>query len=106
MGRQPVWIMIALVLDAVISVTGILTGPVYNMTDLLAAGPLLASARCNGRTTALIAGYALALCAIVAAGTGTTPLAFRGFRFSTVASAGVFGIFSPTSPSRRANAPM
>ena len=71
MGQQPVWIMIALVLDAVIAVTGILIGPSFNMTGLLAVGPLLACARCNGRMTALVAGYALILCALVAAVTGT-----------------------------------
>jgi hypothetical protein len=51
MGQQPVWIMIALVLDAVIAVTGIFVGPGFNMTGLLAVGPLLACARCNGRMT-------------------------------------------------------
>jgi len=35
--------MIALVLDAVIAVTGIFVGPGFNMTGLLAVGPLLAS---------------------------------------------------------------
>ena len=52
MGQQPVWIMIALVLDAVIAVTGILIGPSLNLTGLLAVGPLLACARCTGRVTA------------------------------------------------------
>jgi hypothetical protein len=52
MGQQPVWIMIALVLDAVIAVTGILIGPSLNLTGLLAAGPLLACARCNRRRPA------------------------------------------------------
>jgi hypothetical protein len=59
MGQQPVWIMIALVLDAVIAVTGILIEPSFNLTALLAVGPLLACARCTGRVTALVAGYAL-----------------------------------------------
>ena len=60
MGQQRVWIMIALVLDAAIAVTGVLIGPSFNMAGLLAVGPLLACARCNGRMTALVAGYALA----------------------------------------------
>src|SRR6266568_5600732 len=104
MGRQPVWIMIALVLDAVIAVTGILRGPVYNMTGLLAAGPLLACARCNGRVTAQVAGYAIALCALVAAVTGTIRVTFEGYRFSTVAVAGIFAIFAATVRSRRESA--
>ena len=53
--------MIALGLDAVIAVTGILIGPRFNLAGLLAVGPLLACARCNGRMTALVAGWALAL---------------------------------------------
>ena len=47
MGKQSVWIMIALVLDAVIAVTGVLIGPRFNLTGLLAVGPLLACARCT-----------------------------------------------------------
>ena len=58
------WAVLALVLDAVIAVTAILIGQRLNLTDLLAAGPLLACARCGGRITALVALYAIALCAI------------------------------------------
>ena len=36
MGQQPVWMVIALVLDAVIAVTGILIGGSFNLTGLLA----------------------------------------------------------------------
>ena len=57
MGQQPVWMVIALVLDAVIAVTGILIGGSFNLTGLLAVGSLLACARCNGRMTALVAGW-------------------------------------------------
>ena len=74
------------------------------MTGLLAAGPLLACARCNGRMTALVAGYAIALCALVAAVTGTTRVTFEGYRFSTVAVAGIFAIFAATIRSRRESA--
>jgi hypothetical protein len=84
MGQQPIWIMIALVLDAVIAVTGILIGPSFNLTGLLAVGPLLACARCTGRVTALVAGYALALCALVAVITGTTRTSLGGYGFGTV----------------------
>lgn len=77
LGRQPVWITVALVLDVVIAVTGILIGPRFNLTGALAVGPLLACARCNGRLTALAAGFALALCALVAAVTGTVSAATR-----------------------------
>ena len=67
MSQQHVWIIIALVLDAVIAVTGIVIGHSFNLTGLLAVGPLLACARCNGPMTALVAAYALTLCAVVAA---------------------------------------
>src|SRR5690242_16764798 len=100
MGQQPVWIMIALVLDAVIAVTGILIGPSFNLTGLLAAGPLLACARCTGRVTALVAGYALALCVLVALVTGTTRTTLGG----TASARWSWAAPSPPSPPRSAAA--
>ena len=104
MGQQSVWIMIALGLDAVIAVTGILIGPRFNMTGLLAVGPLLACARCNGRMTALAAGFALVLCVVVAAGTGTRYTAMQGYRFGMVGVAGTLAVFAATIRSRRERA--
>ena len=63
--------MVALVLDVVIAVTGILIGPRFNLTGALAIGPLLACARCDGRLTGLTAGVAAGLCAVVGTVTGT-----------------------------------
>jgi hypothetical protein len=83
MGQQPVWIMIALVLDAATAVTGIFVGPGFNMTGLLAVGPLLACARCNGRMTALVAGYALVLCGVVAGVTGTAGSTMEWYRIAS-----------------------
>src|SRR2546429_1844330 len=91
-GQQPVWIMIALVLDAVIAVTGIFVGPGFNMTGLLAVGPLLACARCNGRMTALVAGYALVLCGVVAGVTGTAGITMEWYRIAMVAVAGALAV--------------
>ena len=48
LGQQHVWVMVALVLDVVIAVTGILIGTRFNLTGALAVGPLLACARCDG----------------------------------------------------------
>ena len=104
MGQQPVWIMIALVLDAAIAVTGILVGPGFNMTGLLAVGPLLACARCNGRMTALVAGYAVVLCAVVAAFTGTIRTATEGYRIGMVAVAGALAVLAAVIRSRREGA--
>lgn len=104
MGQQPVWIMIALVLDAVIAVTGVFIGPSFNMAGLLAVGPLLACARCNGRMTALVAGYALALCALLAAVTGTARTPMEGYRFGMVAVVGILAVFAAAIRSRREGA--
>jgi serine phosphatase RsbU (regulator of sigma subunit) len=71
------------------------------MTGLLAVGPLLACARCNGRMTALAAGFALVLCVVVAAGTGTRYTAMQGYRFGMVAVAGTLAVFAATIRSRR-----
>jgi phosphoserine phosphatase RsbU/P len=104
MGQQPVWIMIALVLDAVIAVTGVFIGPSFNMAGLLAVGPLLACARCSGRMTALVAGYALALCALLAAVNGTTRSPMEGYRFGMVAVVGILAVLAAAIRSRREGA--
>jgi phosphoserine phosphatase RsbU/P len=96
--------MIALVLDAVIAVTGILIGTSFNMTGLLAVGPLLACARCNGRLTAVVAGYALVLCAVVAAATGTIGTVMEGYRIAMVAVAGGLAVLAAAIRNRRESA--
>ena len=93
-SRPQVWFWMTLVLDAVIAIAGVSIGHSFNLTGLLAAGPLLACARCNGRMTALAAGYAIALCAIVAAVTGTTRTTLEGYRFGTVLVAGAFAVIA------------
>ena len=104
MGQQPVWIMIALVLDAVIAVTGIFVGPGFNVTGLLAVGPLLACARCNGRMTALVAGYALVLCGVVAGVTGTAGSTMEWYRIAMVTVAGALAVLVAVIRSRREEA--
>ncbi len=104
MGQQSVWIMIALVLDAVIAVTGIFVGPGFNMTGLLAVGPLLACARCNGRMTALVAGYALVLCGVVAGVTGTAGSTMEWYRIAMVAVAGALAVLVAVIRGRREGA--
>ena len=101
MSQQHVWIIIALVLDAVIAVTGIITGPGFNMIGLLAVGPLLACARCNGPMTALVAAYALTLCAVVAADTGTIGSRMQGYRIGMVAVAGALAVLVAVVRDRR-----
>jgi serine phosphatase RsbU (regulator of sigma subunit) len=93
----------ALVLDAVIAITGILIGGGLSQPGLLAVGPLLACARCNGRTTALVAAFALALCAIMAV-TGPPRTNAEDYRFDTVVVAGVFAVFVAVIRGRREDA--
>lgn len=103
-SRPPVWLVLALVLDAAVAITAILAAGTLNLADLLAAGPLLACARCNGRMTALVAVYAVALCFIVTAVTGTSGTAGEGYRFTIVIGAGVFAVFAAVIRSRRESA--
>lgn len=103
-SRPLAWFAGALVLDAVIAIIAISVGGSLNLADLLAAGPLLACARCNGRMTALVAGYATALCGIVTAVTGTSGTASEGYRFVIVVGAGIFAVFAAVIRSRRESA--
>jgi len=56
-----------IVLETVIALARVFAGHVPGLIGLLAAGPLLACARCSGRATALVALYACALAAVVGA---------------------------------------
>jgi hypothetical protein len=103
-SKLSIWLPLVLGLDAVIAVTAILIGRRLDLSDLLAAAPLLACARCGGRVTTLVAGYAIALCAIVAAITGMWGTTSAGYRFAIVAGAGVFAVFAAVIRSRREGA--
>lgn len=100
-GRPAVWLGLVLGLDAVIAVAGIGIGKSLNLTGLLSAGPLLACARCNGRVTALVAGYALALCAIVALITGGATSQIQQDRFLVVLMSGILAIVVAVIRARR-----
>jgi len=100
-GRPPVWLGIVLVLDAAIAVTGIFVGRGSGLLGLLAAGPLLACARCGGRATALVATYAIALCAIATAASGAAGNMMATYRFIMVISAGVVAVFVAVIRGRR-----
>jgi sigma-B regulation protein RsbU (phosphoserine phosphatase) len=89
-SRPSIWLALALGLDAVVAVVAMVIGRDVNLADLLAAGPLLACARCNGRTTVVVAGYALALCAIVTGTIGASGASSAGYRFTIVGVAGAF----------------
>ncbi len=103
-SRPSVWLVLALVLDAAVAIAAILAGGTLNLADLLAAGPLLACARCNGRMTALVAVYAIALCVIVTAVTGMSGTASEGYRLTIVIGAGVFAVLAAVIRSRRESA--
>ena len=93
-----------LVLDAAIAVTGIFVERGSGLLGLLAAGPLLACARCGGRATALVAAYAIALCAIVTAVSGAAGHMMATYRFIMVIAAGVVAVFVAVIRGRREGA--
>jgi phosphoserine phosphatase RsbU/P len=99
--RQPVWLAMALALGAVITAVAIVAGSKLNLADLLAATPLLACARCNGRLTALAAGCAIALSAIVGIVYGGPTTASVAYRFAIVGGAGIFAILAAVTRGRR-----
>ena len=90
-----------LVLDAAIAVTGIFVGHGSGLVGLLAAGPVLACARCGGRATALVAGYAIALCAIVTAASGAGGNVMAAYRIVMVIAAGVVAVIVAVIRGRR-----
>jgi phosphoserine phosphatase RsbU/P len=93
-----------LALDAAIAVTGLLVGHGSGFLGLLAAGPLLACARCDGLATALVAAYAVVLCAVTAVTIGTPGAALGSYRFIMVVVAGVVAVFVAEIRSRREGA--
>ncbi|HUB21450.1 MAG TPA: hypothetical protein VMA97_03485 [Streptosporangiaceae bacterium] len=90
-----------LVLDAAIAITGAFLAHGSGLLGLLAAGPLLACARCGGRATALVAAYAIALCAIAAAIAGVANTDLASYRFIMVIVSGVVAVFVSVIRGRR-----
>src|SRR5215469_7464607 len=88
-GRPSVWLGMVLVLDAAIAVAGISVAHGSGLLGLLAAGPLLACARCGGRAAAV-------------AGVEDSTLA--SYRFFMVIVAGVVAVFVSVIRSRREGA--
>jgi len=65
---------------------------------------VLACARCGGRATALVAAYAIALCAIVTAATGADGNMMAAYRFVMVIGAGVVAVVVAVIRDRREGA--
>jgi phosphoserine phosphatase RsbU/P len=97
-GRPSVWLGLVLGLEAAIAVTGILVA--HSLLGLLAAGPLLACARCGARATAFAFASALALCAISAASVDAAGAKAAGM----VVVAGVVAVFVSVIRGRREGA--
>jgi phosphoserine phosphatase RsbU/P len=91
-GRSGIWLALVLGVDAVIAIAGIAVGSGMNLTAMLSAGPLLACARCNGRITALVSAYAIALCAIVAEITGSLTTGIQRDRFAVILMSGILAV--------------
>jgi hypothetical protein len=100
-ARRSVWLATVLAVDAAIAVAGLLIGRRFTLTGMLAAGPLLASARCSGRVTALVAGYALALAVVVDVATGSFGTLLEFYRMAIIIVAGIFAIYVAYTRSRR-----
>jgi hypothetical protein len=100
-NRPAIWLGLVLGIDGVIAIVGAMIGRSFNLTGLLSAGPLLACARCNARVTAVVTGYALALCAIVAGITGGMDSALQRDRFLVVLMSGVLAVFVAVIRGRR-----
>jgi uncharacterized protein YhhL (DUF1145 family) len=102
-SQPAVWLGLPLVLDALIA-AGIVIGHSFKLTELLAAGPLLACARCNGRLTTLATVYAIALCAIVAPFGGPTRATLEAYRIGAVLLAGILAVLVAVIRTRRESA--
>jgi phosphoserine phosphatase RsbU/P len=98
------WLTMVLVLDAAIAITGIFVAHGSGLLGLLAAGPLLACARCGARETAFASVYAIALCAIAASAAGVAGSDLAGYRFIMVIVAGLAAVFVSVIRSRREGA--
>jgi sigma-B regulation protein RsbU (phosphoserine phosphatase) len=102
-GRPPVWLGMALVLDAAITITAISPGRSVKLSGLLGVAPLLICARYGGRMTALAAGYALALCGVVTM-VANTSVTGTSWRFGTAAAAGTLAVLVAVIRTRRESA--
>jgi phosphoserine phosphatase RsbU/P len=102
-GRPAVWLTWVIAIDAVFAVVGLIVGGMYNMTGALAIGPLLACARVGARATAGISVYALALCAIVGAVTGTISTTMQRERLIIVLMVSVLAVIVAFIRARREN---
>jgi phosphoserine phosphatase RsbU/P len=98
------WLTMVLVLDAAIAITGIFVAHGSGLLGLLAAGPLLACARCGARETAFASAYAIALCAIAASAAGVAGSDLAGYRFIMVIVAGFVAVFVSVIRSSREGA--
>jgi sigma-B regulation protein RsbU (phosphoserine phosphatase) len=102
-SRPMIWLTWVIGLDTVVAVIGAMVGGWYTMTGVLGIGPLLASARCGGRATAAAGVYALALCAIVGAITGTNSETIQRERFTVVFMSSALAVIVAVIRARREN---
>jgi serine phosphatase RsbU (regulator of sigma subunit) len=96
-----VWLAWVIGFDTVVGFVGAIVGGQYNLTGALSVGPLLACARCGGRATAAASVYALALCAIVGAVTGTFSATIQRERMAIVFMACVLAVLVAVIRARR-----
>ena len=102
-SRPLVWLTWVIAIDAVFAMIGVILGGKFNLTALLSVGPLLACARVGGRATAVISLYALVLCAIVGAITGTFSTTMQRERLLIVLMVSALAVIVALIRARREN---
>jgi phosphoserine phosphatase RsbU/P len=100
-SRPAVWLTWVFAIDTAFAVAGTMLGGTHNLTVLLSAGPLLACARCGGRATAIVSGYALVLCVIVSEITATISSTMQFERLLVVLMSCVLAVIVAVIRARR-----
>jgi phosphoserine phosphatase RsbU/P len=100
-GRPSNWLGVVFGIESVLAIAGIGIGGRFNLTAVLTVGPLLASARCSGKVTALVSCYAVALCLLVAAATGVFSATIQRERLVMVVLAAVLAVYVAVIRGRR-----
>ena len=95
------WLTIVIGFEILVAVAGVIIGGRFNLSVVLAAGPMLTCARSGGRITAVVAALALALCAAVGILTDETALVLQRERFLVVLLTGALAIVVAITRDRR-----
>jgi hypothetical protein len=90
-----------IIFNTIVAVIGIIIGTGFNLSGLLLVSPLLACARCSGRTTAVVGAYSVVLCIVVGQVTGQNGAAIQRERIVVVLMAGALAVLVAEIRGRR-----